>query len=88
MDKESIFSKIEKEKREMSSFLHANNPSPSTREKLQEQLRWFAHQEEYYKDQDDLEIFVDKFNWLVKNFNDDLGLDPEEKFPRLFVESD
>ncbi|MCI5051795.1 MAG: hypothetical protein MRY21_01500 [Simkaniaceae bacterium] len=83
-NRESLFVEIDKERNDMHSYLYQSDVAPSVKEKLQDQLKWFNHQVNHYKEAPDLEVFLDKFNWMVKNFNEELNLDHQERFPLQF----
>jgi len=81
--KAEVISNINKERKDMNTFLYESVDKASTREKLLEQLSWLDKQMDYYAQQEDLHPLVDKFNWVVSNFNNDLHLKSEEKFNYL-----
>ena len=65
---------------EMNQYLSHDHIEPATREKLQEQLSWLRHQVNQHSQDFDSFSLVDRFHWVVDNFNFSLDLPEEEKF--------
>lgn len=66
--------------REMHECLNGDHIHSSTREKLQEQIAWLKHQVNHYAETLDDFALLDRFHWVVDNFNLYLDLPDEEKF--------
>ena len=66
---------------EMNSYLYNQVEDARIRENLLEQLSWLNHQFHFYSDNNEIDLLIDKFNWVVDNFNESLSLKEEEKFP-------
>jgi hypothetical protein len=84
MDKKVSFNEISNiigmKSHAMNQYLNQDDIDPFKRERLQEQLSWLRHQMNQCAQDADPFALVDRFHWVVDNFNLYLNLPDEEKF--------
>ncbi|MBI5273474.1 MAG: hypothetical protein HY860_00280 [Chlamydiales bacterium] len=74
---------LKKKRNELNYYLYNKVNDAKTREKLLDQLKWLTHQIDYYSNHKDMQPLQDEYNWVVSNFNHDLYLKQDDKFPYL-----
>jgi len=74
---------LESECKQMRNFLKDHVSDQATFDELKDQLSWLKFQMDFYERTGNIYNLIDDFNWVVSNFNKDLHLADNQRFPYI-----